>query len=397
MAKRVRALGIGQKNKKAKVDKVDENKNEASPQIQLTVEGDEDPEDEIVQLKTLWKSYLHSDRESDALLNGIANECDALLSNNDKSKDEIKDPEFYAVFALALSELTIFNEKKVKEFFDNATEIVGLGLREGSSDLLNLVKSKIIFQRIPLEFISKLKPDSIQETKGSSIAQMLTYGKNSFKIVQSDPELTFEVLKMFDDLLDIVENFGHAEEIEEGLDSDDEDDEDEIALAETHPLHEIQVSLAANYEWLKNNLTTLHTSIEDKESKLFHAISKTIGELYLKDAEGPSATFMELQYRDDDDAEELSAADAETAKKAQKEALDLTKKALEYLEAAQISDEPETWVQVAEAYIDLGNLHDYDSTEQEDSYKKAEQLLRKANTASHNKYADILDNLLQKD
>lgn len=411
MAKR--ALGLGQKNKEKKRKVESEGRQQESKEVtpgadQISVELDDnaDLDDEFSQLKGLWKTYFHSDRENEYVLNGIVHECDRLLRQAEedaKTKQSLSD-EFHAIYALALSELTIFkageddeeakNKQSVSEFFDNAMERCELGLASfADSQLLKLVVSKIIIQRIPLEYVSHLKVDSKKDSLKVDLNEQLEKAKEYFSVEKDDLELSFEVLQMFDDLLDIIENFGHENEIDEGLDSDAEDELDQIELSSEHPLFQLQKNLPKNYQWLRDQMTQLFKAV-DSQDKLYHNVARSVGHLYLKAAEEPASVFMQLQYGDDD---EQPSSDDKACKKAQKDALKYTEQALQYLEKGQVQDEPETWVEVAEAYIDLGNLHDYQSKDQEKSYQVAEDILKKANKASHGKFQDILDNLLDKE
>ena len=148
---------------------------------------------------------------------------------------------------MALSELTIFKagdeeatqEKRredVSSFFDSAIERVELGLsRFPDSQFLKLILSKIIFQRIPLEHISTL--DSKSKDGKLNLVEQFERGKEHFSVYENDTELTYEILQMMNDLLDIIENFGREQSIQEGIDSDNEEEEEliDIELEPEHP------------------------------------------------------------------------------------------------------------------------------------------------------------------
>ncbi|QLQ82019.1 hypothetical protein HG537_0G02730 [Torulaspora globosa] len=399
-----RALGLGQKNKEKKRKLESGNGKDVTPgadQISVELDDNEDLDNEFSQLKGLWQSYFNSDRENDYVLNGVVHECDRLLRQSQED-EEIKkniNDEFHGIYALALSELSIFkageDKKLVSEFFENALERCELGLTAfGDSQLLKLVWAKIVIQRIPLEYISQLKVNSKPGTLDVDINEQLEKAKEKFSVNKDYLELCFEVLQMFDDLLDIVENFGHENDIDEGLDSDQDEELDQVELSPKHPLYKLQQNLSVNYQWLRDEMVKLLDATDDKKfNKLYRNIARSAGHLFLKAAEEPTSVFMHLQYEEDDQ----ESKDDEKCKEAQQEALKYTKQALKYLEKGQVEDEPETWVEVAEAYIDLGNLYDYQSKDQENAYHIAEDILKKANKASHGKFQDILDNLLDKD
>lgn len=424
MAKR--ALGLGKQNKQKKrktnspspgltEDEISNNQNEAQLNIQL--DDDADLDDEIIQLKGLWKKYFNSDRDDEYILNAIIHECDRLLrlTETDESIKSKLDDEFYAIYALALSELTIFkngdeeleqDEKKrndiVSQFFDDALDrTITANEQFKDSQILPLVHSKIILQRIPLQYISKLNLKS-KKDKNLDLLKLLQTAKDNFTIVKNDLDLTFEVLQMKNDLLDIIETFGHTDEIEEGLDSDNDEDLELLELSSSHPLFDLQKKLSNNYDWLHENLLSLLENIKDENSTTYKGVSKSIGDIYLKKAEKPTAAFISIQYGDEDDDNEeeeivLSTEDQKRSKEHQQKAKKYVKKALEYLKKAQKEDDPETWVQVSEALITLGNLEDNKSSEQEDAYSEAQKLLEKANVSSHGKYQVVLDNLLAMD
>ncbi|KAH3900193.1 Ett1p SCDLUD_003164 [Saccharomycodes ludwigii] len=429
MAKRPLGLGKSaqQKIKKQKAQATNDNTSTADEptQIQIQLDSNADLDDELTQLNGLWNSYVDSERDDELILNGIIHECDRLL-RSEQQKEKKSDTKpivltdiFHSIYALALSELTIFkseedDEKKrfklIADFFDSALERVQLGLEKyPDSSLLRLTESKIIFQRIPLEYIAQLNTGSKNKKTIPDIKKLLKRGEQVFDIDNIEPkyfDLAFQILQSFNDCLDIIENFGHESEIEEGLDSDVDEDLEEIELDESHPLYEVKKQLDEHYQWLREKLEQLFLKIEkeleketeekddrEKITSLYASVAKTIGELYLKAAEIYSHIFTALAY-EDDAPKDIDGFDLKTS---QKKALELTSKAVNYFEKAVKKDDPQTWVDHAEAIIDLGNLYDYKSEDQESSYAKAESLLEKANKATNGKYKDVLDKLLSND
>ena len=143
MAKRSRPLGLSKSRKQQKLNQskdseVQNKEKSTTPQLNIELEDNENADNVTVQLTGLWNTYFASTRDSDALLNGIVNECDTLLSNGDEKKTLVEDDQFLAVFALALSELTIFNSDKVKEYLDDSIDIINFFPCESTTYLLNL-------------------------------------------------------------------------------------------------------------------------------------------------------------------------------------------------------------------------------------------------------------------
>lgn len=417
MAKRTRALGLSKSRKQQKTtssskENDEEREKSATPQLNIEVEENENADNVTVQLIGLWNSYLDSSRDSDALLNGIVNECDTLLSGDVDNEDLKKDDQFLAVFALALSELTIFNPKKVHEYFEDSLQIVKLYSGDGENDLLNVVESKIIFQRIPLEYISKLEEDSNAKID-VNLLKLIELGQSKFnksmsQLISTDEKkyanekfingLIIENISIFNDLVDIVENFGSKKNLDEGLDSEAESDEEDgdmedntVQLTATHPLYKVREELDGKSVWLRNEMIKLLTSLV-VDTKAYYYISRLIGESFLKESEPFSDAYLEMVYDEEEDDEE-NEMNKSSIEASQTESIRLILQAIEYLTKAQDPENAESWAQLAEAYIDLGNVQDNESAEQEESYKKAEEILQKANVASHNKYQYILDNM----
>ncbi|CCH63090.1 hypothetical protein TBLA_0J00920 [Henningerozyma blattae CBS 6284] len=415
MAKRALGLGKGNNNKKQKTTS---DPKEPSPEAQLNfiVDSNIDDsklDDELIQLNTMWKNFFHnSDRDDEILLNAIIHECDNLLRSSlkdDALAKKINSDQFHAIYSLALSELANFktdSEKKneIGDFFDDAIERIENAKKLEqfqNSVLLPLTISKIHFHRIPLQYISDLNLDSTSKDlpKDVDLNSLLENGKKNFKIYKDDHHLTFEVLSLLHDLLDIVETFNYRDQINEGLDSDDEDFIDDLKktkLSENHPLFTIQKNLDENYDWLLENLIELHNQISES-SKLFQNVSKIIGELYLKKSEKPASIYLQLQYDDEDDESNDDDKDEEVVLKNQKSAIDLIGNGIKFLKHAKLEDDPDTWVAIGEGLINLGNLQDLDSEEQQQSYKEAEELIRSANKATNGKFKNVLENLLSKD
>lgn len=167
-----RHLGLG-KAAKAKKQKKESSEGPEQPEQQsneITVELNEeaDANDELSQLRALWKTHAKSDKDNELVVNGIIHECDRLLRNSNlaQGEDESKNKDteqgrqelpadFHSIYALALADLAFFHTSdasKVKEFFDAAVERVDLGLQSNSGSIeLLFTKSRILINQIPLQ------------------------------------------------------------------------------------------------------------------------------------------------------------------------------------------------------------------------------------------------------
>ncbi|KAK6876087.1 Enhancer of translation termination 1 [Candida tropicalis] len=436
MAKRTLGLAKAAKAKKQKREEKSESpeKDSGNEEEQLTVELPEGATDEISQLIGLHQTYLQSERDNELLVNGIIHECDRLLRSNEDGKEELP-AIFHSIYATALAELSKFveeeeeeekkekeeqeSDKKIKEFFDAALERIEIGLEKHPNDVnLLIAKSKILIDQIVLQYISPLSVDSKKKEIEVEVEKLLDTALEIYELAEvkanesknyevfNDLE-TLDILQALDDLLDIVDNFGknNLEEEEEDEDEDEEtekdngDDEDEveIELTEDHPLYVIKTSDKYN-QWWRDHTHTYLDNLKKLDSKdvlpeVLREVNHRLGQSYLQESEIPTTVFTTLKYDDEyDGAKELEGL---TVEEAQKISQDLISKALKYLKGAKDEEDPETWVDIAEAMITLGNLHDIDSKEQEDLYKEAEEILKKANNATNGKFKDILENLLE--
>lgn len=434
-----RHLGLGKaaKSKKQKKDDSSEVEIPEQQSNEITVELNEeaDANDEVSQLRALWKTHAKSDKDNELVVNGIIHECDRLLRNsnlaeNNESEDKSKastdegpkelPADFHSIYALALADLALFHAadiNKVKEFFDAALERVDLGLQshDGSIELL-FTKSRILINQIPLQYISQLSVESkVQEgvpKLDEKLDQALKFyeeAENQAKTLKQYElfnEDNLEILQALDDLLEIVDNFG--KDTLEGDESDKEDEDDEeVLLSKKHPLYGIRNTDKYNEWWRDHIVQFLHNVDEQLEKlgisykqdyetenallPLRREICKRIGQSYLQEAEIPSTIFTTLKY--DEGFADVDQLEGLSREQAQKISQDLFKIALDYLKMAEDKEEPESWVNVAESMISLGNLYELDSEEQENYYTEAEKILTKANNATNGKYEDILENL----
>lgn len=398
-----RRLGLGQQSQQKKLKPEENEDKEETPQAQLEIEIEEgDLDDELVQLHGLWKNYFESERDDELLLNAVVHECDRLLRDADKDEQvrkAVQSDVFHAVYALALAHLTAFKAGEegrseeeraanVAAFFDNALERVELGKAQfASSSRLDLVKAHILLHRVPLQYISKLD----KESEGEPLHVLVDEALQAYK-ADADAELAYDTLQALYDLLDIAANFGHEDAIEEGLDSDDEEEEREISqidLSDSHPLKTLRDAVPRHLQWLSERAAELAQGASAPlKAKRAHRLA---GEVLLKLAQEPATEYLELVYKDDDAPE--TAEPPAAARDVQARAVAATQRAVDALQLAMLDDEPETWAQLAEAQISLGNLLDNGSPEQERVYAEAEQLLKRANRAAKGRYQDVLDAL----
>ncbi|KAG7882725.1 hypothetical protein KL938_003148 [Ogataea parapolymorpha] len=409
-----RPLGFG-KSSKAKKSKTEPEPEEAPVTNELTVElpQEVDADDPLRQLEGLWLTWIRSDKDNELILNGIVHECDRLLRNckqNGGDEDIELTPLFYAIYGRSLAGLAQFNvednQTSVTEYFDNAIERIEDGMDKfPGEEVLLFAKAQIIMDRIPLEYISQMNVESTK-TKFPDIVEMLDEATRLLelgtKTAESKENCTIfngstvlDILDSLDDLLDIVDNFGRS--YEEGLDSDAEESDEEEILPETqlsssHPLYEIRNTDQYNIFWreaMKESLRLLDKN-EKPDAAIRRKLVKKLGQSYLMEAEEPISIFTTLEYDSDAEGQEINGVSATAAKQvAQK----LVRTAIEYLEGAWDEEDPQTWVDLAEAEISMGNLFEVGGSEQEDWYARAENKLVRANNATHGKYEEVLENL----
>lgn len=409
MAKR--PIGLGKSAKKKQ-------KVEEQPSNELTVElpADIDPDDQIAQLKALYTTFTTSSRDNELVINGIIHECDRILRNKDENTD--LPSIFHAIYALALNELAIFHLDTADMYLSCALERVDLGLEFLSSppDLL-FAKAKILINRFSLKYLSKIVElneekkkedlsalfDDVITSYTSATSKAIT--SNQYSLFNRD---NFEFLQSFDDILDLIDHFGENDE-NEG--DEDEIENERIQLDKDHILYTLQQSTKYKLklrdlmiDFLKyvdlelNNLKIDFKSEYEKNDEdvyelipLRREICSRIGQFFLQESEISSSIFTTLSY--DDEYEGVEELDGFTKEEAQKKSQELIMDGLKYLNWGKKFDDPESWVNEAEAMISLGNLYEIDSEEQEDWYKKAEDILNIANNVTNGKYDDILENL----
>lgn len=389
---------------------------------ELTIElGEEiDPSDAVGQLAALWRTYFVSEEKKELVLNGIIHECDRILRKANTESPERSDDEnveingrFYAIYALALSNLAFFkteDPEKVSSFFLEAMDRIETSEKQFPDSIdVHFAKARIMINKIPLLSISKMDTKSLLDDfqdVGKELDECLAQWEKAEALTNQHNQNDYynieslDFLQVLDDLLDVVENFGH--EHPEGEDSDEENEEGEIAeLDETHPLYAIKHTDKYSIWWRDHlviflqNLDKRLAAGEKKPkdhplSELRRELCKRLGQSYLMEAEVPANVYTTLSYYTKD----KNSLNGLTKEAAQKKSQELFKTALHYLRESQDEEEPETWVNVAEAMIAMGNVHDLDSPEQENAYKEAEKILVKANNATNGKFDDILENLL---
>lgn len=414
MAKRQLGLGKAAKAKKQKTGTLQttsaaSQKPNESLRVELNEEADAD--DELAQLQALWNTYSKLDKENELMVNGIIHECDRLLRNWDE-KNEVLPDYFHAIYALALSELAKYKPEETNECFQMALERLDAGLVAYPKSIdVNFAKSRVLLARIPLQYISTLEVSS-QVGDYPNVSDMLDEALSAYEVAENEAvdkkeyskfnEDNLDILQALDDVLDMVDNFcreekdEEEEEDEENDEEDDEDDEDDeeiIQLAENHPLYHVQSTDKYNFWWRDHTLKFLTnvTKRSENTSQLQRELCTRLGQSYLQEAEVPANVYTTLKY--DDDYAGLGELQGLKMEESQKLAQESFKEALKYLKKAQDDDDPDTWVNVAEAMISLGNMYEMDSSDQEKWYDEAEKILVRANKATQGKYNEILENL----
>lgn len=373
-----RKLGLG------KASQAKKQKQEKPEEQVLTVELKSSREGEIGELEALWETWIDGDQDNELVLNGIINECDRLERNAKDLNDD-----FFAIYAMALSEMAKFQSDDVDGWIEFSWEKIN----EIKSDVGNFARCVIGLNEIGV-VVGQLELDS-SECKYDIMKlfnEVITnWGKSKGNVELLQNKWVISILDTLDDLLDVIDKFGQQKS--EVVDSDDEDAIEvlddhlqDVELKETHPLFQVQQSEDFNTFW-REAMLEIKDKVKDDELK--KPIFKKLGQSYLMEAEHPIFVFTSLTYETDSITEDERVE----SKEAQKEAKKLVLKALDLLKETWDDEDPQSWVDIAEAEITMGNLFEVDSKDQEQWYEKAEKKLKMANNSTHGKYQQILDSL----
>lgn len=357
----------------------------------LTVELKTQKEGEMGELEGLWETWIDGDQDNELVLNGIINECDRLERNAPGGEVANLGDEYYAIYAMALSEMAKFQADDVEGWIEFSWDKINKV--DPKSDVGSLAQCVIGLNEIGV-VVGKLEVDSTDckhDIVGLFNKVMANWEKAKDNVELLQNRWVVSILDTFDDLLDVIDKFGQQKT--EVVDSDNEDaievlDEHlaDVELKETHPLYKVQQTDDFNEFWRSAML-----DLKDKVTRpdLKRPILKKLGQSYLMEAEHPIFVFTSLTYEKD----AMTQDEKTQAEEAQKDAKALVAQALELLEQTWDEEDPQSWVDIAEAEITMGNLFEVDSSEQEEWYGKAEKKLKMANNSTHGKYQQILDSL----
>lgn len=402
MAKRTFGLGnAAKKRQKLKEGTVEAtSSDEKAPSNQLTVElGEEvDSNDEFQQLKALFKVYTETpedDEKRPLLVNGLIHECDRLLKNNDLNGSKELPDYFYSIYATSLFEESKFCKESEAEDFQKAALDrcqSGLEVHPDSAELNKTFCLKMV-EHLMFKFYQDEDAGDAQDKDAyfdANIEQFVKRFETYFGQVKEkkgelvESEDNFKILDQFDDLLNLVLNNGKSEE----ADSDEEEAGEDEGEAE-HQFQKVLSQIDHYLDWCLEHLVYLQKKVS--ESCGFRKeLTTKVAELLLMKSSPFVSSFTEITYEVENPSKKMKSQ----AKRAQEQAIELISQAAELFRQIQDDEEPKSWVELAESLIELGNVQDLDSKEQEASYNEAEKLLRRANAATNDKYKNILDNLL---
>ncbi|EGV61103.1 hypothetical protein CANTEDRAFT_116399 [Yamadazyma tenuis ATCC 10573] len=244
----------------------------------------------------------------------------------------------------------------------------------------------------------------LKHTKSYDLEKDLARALSAFEKAETSSEIqdnfqlyneeTFETIKLFDEILEVVDNFGKS-----NLDNDsDEEEEDKDVQEEDSNVPESIQNIRESDEfnqWWRDHVIKFYKVLQKqdkKPEKLYKTVCFNLGQSYLKEAEEPANIFTTLKYDDSFTDSEINGLDEATA---QAIGIELFQTAINYLRQSWDDEDVSTWVNLSESLISLGNLHELESEDQTKCYAEAEKILVRANNVTNGKYKDILDNLLE--
>ncbi|QEL63423.1 hypothetical protein CJJ09_005625 [Candidozyma auris] len=172
-------------------EKSPENSTEGADELTVELGAEIDANDAVGQLAALWRTYFVSEEKKELVLNGIIHECDRILRKANSEQRSDSDEE---------------NVDITEELFPDSVDLL-------------FAKARIMINKIALTVISRLDKESRVSNKVPNGAQLLDeclaqwekaealtakLQKYDYYNIES-----LDFLQALDDLLDVVDNFGH--------------------------------------------------------------------------------------------------------------------------------------------------------------------------------------------
>lgn len=424
MVKRPRGLNSAAKAKKLKEG--EQGSSETDNEAQVTIEVDGDPENELAQLKGMYKAFVNEEDADTAekLLHGVIHECDRMLRN---SEGQLLPASFHNVYALSLLAMAKFEgndceegtedeqitsgsakassngtsngkANNSKEFVLAALERADRGLEYEPNDWELLFSRAKIRMALADELLNLADPVERYSIACSEVVPLLDEAVKDYESAEqiilpahdTNKKYTTDQVDSIGMLLQIGDSLGALEVEMTGKEGDD---------TSTKSLLQAQQRYL---EWSKTRWEQILTKVPQGKGKgktpeddgdhsyvIVRRANRGMGEFYLAMA---TPLLNEIEA-DSDDSEEDGPDEQQKQQEHGTQAKHYLEQALQYLLKAEHEENPSTYVLIAEAQISLANLYPVDSDEQTSLYNEAVSRLKRAQRLGYDNYQELINDL----